>query len=697
MTHEMDLQSPLEKSCQYVKGVGPKRAKLFERLMIRTVYDLLYFPPKRYEDRKTFTPIRRLKAGDLQTVQAKVVTSGVKNTKSRVSLFQIAVQDNSGVLFATWFNQPYLQGRFEEGQTVILSGKVQWYGRDLQMASPEYEILSGDETDLLHTGRIVPIYPLTEGLTQRVVRTIVKHTLDQYLNEVKEFLPAGILQKYGLMGLKDAIHHVHFPDSLEMSEMARRRLSFEEFFIMQIGIELKRKIREKFLKEHIYQNSEKHLETFLKSWSFAPTGAQKRSMKEIIQDLQSGVPMNRLLQGDVGSGKTAVACAALFVAAKNGLQGALMVPTEVLAEQHFRTLTRWFEPHQLNVRLLVGDEKASKKSQVLAGLQNKEIDIVVGTHAILENAVLFQQLGLIVIDEQHKFGVMQRAILREKGIYPDVLVMTATPIPRTLSLTLYGDLEVSILDEMPPGRGQIHTYWIRKKKLEDAYGFVRGEIKKGRQAFIIYPLVEESEKLDLKAATTMFKQLSGGPFKDCRLGLVHGRLKAAEKNEILYQFRDHQIDILVSTTVIEVGIDIPNANIILIENADRFGLAQLHQLRGRIGRGTHVSYCILQADPRTEEGHMRLQTMVDTLDGFKIAEADLNIRGPGEFLGTRQHGIPQLRFGNLISDFQALSLAKAAARETLDKDLRLELPENRFLSGKVQTRFFEHGHLLSVG
>lgn len=689
-------KDPAGISCQYIKGVGPKRVLLLKKVGLETVADLLYLSPRRYEDRKNFTPIRYLRVGEFATVRAKIVASGVKNTRRRFTIFQLGLEDATGVLFATWFNQPYLREKFKVGSEAILSGKVQWYGRELQMMSPDYEVLEGDSTDLLHTGRIVPIYPLTEGLGQRTLRVIVRNAFDGYGKTLEEFLPQKILDQYHLIDLKEAVRAIHFPETMEAVDQARHRLAFQEFFLLELGLAIRRKNQEKFTRTLRYVGMAVHVEDFKKTLPFSLTHAQERAIADIVKDLQGSSPMNRLLQGDVGSGKTLVACCALYLAIQSGFQGALMVPTEVLAEQHFQTLEKVFSPFQIRVGLLIGEQKKSIRQKILNELQSGELKMVIGTHAVLEGDVAFKKLGMVVIDEQHKFGVAQRAALRDKGQTPDVLVMTATPIPRTLALTVYGDLDVSSIDEMPPGRGQLSTHWIRKNKLNDAYQFIQKEIKKGRQAFIIYPLVDESEKTELKAATKMFEHLSKEIFLEARLGLVHGRLKSLEKNEVLYQFRDQKIDILVSTTVIEVGIDIPNATLILVENAHAFGLAQLHQLRGRIGRGPLRSYCVLEGDPHTEEGVQRLQVMVDTRDGFKIAEADLSIRGPGEFLGTRQHGLPELRFGNLVTDFEIIQKARESAQHLLSADPILSRLEHRKLEPMLQ-KFLNRSDYLDVG
>ncbi|MBI1869664.1 MAG: ATP-dependent DNA helicase RecG [Chlamydiae bacterium] len=683
--------------CQYVKGVGPKRALLFKKLGLERVSDLLYLAPRRYEDRRTFTPIRRLHDGEFQTIQGKIVASGLKETRRFFRIFQLAVEDESGVLFATWFNQPYLQNRFKVGDRVILSGKVQWYGRELQMMAPDYEVLIGDTSDLLHTGRIVPIYPLTEGISQRAMRLIVKNACDLFHEFLEEIFSEEILRENHLMGLKEAIITIHFPESFEGMNQARRRLAFEEFFMVQLWLGFKKKTYQKLKRTFCYEKISESVQSFVKSLPFPLTQAQVRVISEIGKDLQKEFPMNRLLQGDVGSGKTLVACASFYMAVRSGFQGVLMVPTEVLAQQHRKTFEKIFQPLEVKIGLLLGDEKVKIKRETLQNLSEGNIQILVGTHSLLEEKVSFQKLGMVIIDEQHKFGVVQRALLRNKGFEPDVLIMTATPIPRTLALTVYGDLEVSVLDQMPPGRGKVSTYWIKREKLNDAYHFIHREVEKGAQAYIIYPLVEESEKSELKAATQMFHQLSQEVFRGLTLGLIHGRMSAEEKNEVIYQFRDQKIHILVSTTVIEVGIDIPNASLILIENADAFGLAQLHQLRGRVGRGPRSAYCILEAEPRTEEGIRRLEAMVKTRDGFKIAEADLTIRGPGEFLGTRQHGLPEIRFGHLLTDHELIHRSRQTANAILDEDPFLKDQDNQKLHHLIQKKFLEKTQFLSVG
>lgn len=688
--------SGLDVSCQYVRGVGPRRAILLKRLGIETVRDILYFSPRRYDDRRHFTPIRRLQVGEFQTIRAVVAAHGVKDVRRRMSIFQLAVQDGTGVIVAVWFNQPYLEERFKNGDTVILSGKVQWYGRERRLMTPEYEILEGDASDVLHTGRIVPVYPLTDGLSQRMMRVIVHNALEFFLKDLREYMPPAILESYALAGLQDAVAFLHFPESMDGAARAKYRLAFEEFFLIQLGVEARKTQQEKIPRPYLYEDVEKIIAEFVEKLPFPLTRSQREAVSEIVRDLESPHPMNRLLQGDVGSGKTLVALSALFAAARCGMQGVLIVPTEVLAQQHALTLEMWLTPRGIASGRLIGDEKPKVKAGILESIRSGRISVVTGTHALLQENVLFHRLGMVVIDEQHRFGVMQRSDIRKKGHHPDVLVMTATPIPRTLAMTLYGELDVSVLTERPPGRGEISTHWIRGGKLNDAYGFIRGQIKTGAQAFIIYPLVEESERRELKAATKMFKHLSEFIFPDLRLGLVHGRMSADEKNAVIYAFRDGTLDILVSTTVIEVGIDIPNANVMLIENAHIFGLAQLHQLRGRIGRGPRRSYCILEGEPATPDGVERLKTMARTNDGFKIAEADLSIRGPGEVLGTRQHGFPELKFGNLVSDIEIIKRAREAACGIFAQDPRLELPHHHALAVQYIQRLRHKAEFFSV-
>ena len=697
--HTITLTSPI----QYVKKVGPKRAELFARLGINTVEDLLWFVPRRYEDRTQLKSIDQLREGDTETIVGEVVASGEVKTRSRLKIFQAAVRDDTGVIYVTWFNQPYLKEYFKPEVKVVLYGKItRFRGRKLQMNVPEYEIIEKDEIDSIHMGGIVPIYPATEGLNQKLIRTIVRSALGESVNEVEEVIPSDIRANENLLPIRKALWNMHFPENMTIYQRARRRMVFDEFFLLQLGVGLRKHQVEYFIEGIEHKNESKLADKFIESLPFKLTGAQKKVIEDIKIDMQSKKPMNRLLQGDVGSGKTVVAVYALIKAVGCGYQGAIMAPTEILARQHYNKLKAMLKNLGIKITILVGDSSVEERKKVLGQIAKGKVDIIIGTHALIQEGVVYKKLGMVVIDEQHKFGVHQRAVLGTKaekglgGLHPDVLVMTATPIPRSLALTVYGDMDLSIIDELPPGRGKVVTYWITEEKLSKAYDFVRKEIAGGRQAYIVYPLVEESEKINLKAAKQMLKKLQTEVFPELRLGLVHGKLSSDKKTEIMEQFKEGKINILVATTVIEVGIDIPNATVMLIEHAERFGLSQLHQLRGRIGRGSYHSYCILQGNPGTSSGLRRLKVMKETTDGFKISEEDLAIRGPGEFFGTHQHGMPQLKIGNIISDIGLVELTRREAKRLLEADPGLKLPDNRKLFLRVKHMYGDKLELVSV-
>ncbi|MBI3008463.1 MAG: ATP-dependent DNA helicase RecG [Candidatus Omnitrophica bacterium] len=680
--HSKDM---LQDSAQFVKGVGPRRIEMLNKLGISTIEDLLYYFPRRYEDRSNLKPISKCMAGNLETVKGEVVTTGLKRTRRGLNIFQIAVMDSTGIIYGVWFNQPYMKSRFKIGDQIIMSGKVDRFS-NLQINSPEYEILADDEEDTIHTGRIVPIYPLTQYLNQRVFRTIIKTAIDHYAGHLREVLPEKLISKYGFQGIIEAVKNIHFPENFSTKEKSRKRLIFEEFFFLQLGIIIKRQ-EVKTLQGISHRLDGGLKETFLKIIPFKLTKAQNKVLKEIEADMASARPMNRLLQGDVGSGKTIVAIYALLLTVRNGFQGALMVPTEILAEQHYLSLSRLLEPIGVRVTLLLSGLTPKLKRQACKDIETGNANIIIGTHALIQEDIRFKKLGLAIIDEQHRFGVMQRAMLRDKGLNPDVLVMTATPIPRTLALTVYGDLDVSYLDELPPGRKEVKTYWVRENKRHGAYDFIRKHVRNGRQVYIIYPLVEESEKMDLKAATEMYEKLKSDVFPELKVGLIHGRMKSKDREEVMKGFKKGDIDILVSTTVIEVGIDVPNASIMLVEHAERFGLSQLHQLRGRVGRGEYESFCILVSNARTEEAVSRLKAMTSTQDGFRIAEEDLEIRGPGEFFGTRQHGLPELKIGNIITDMKIMETARSEAIEIIKSDPMLVFPEHRIIKKRFDKVF----------
>lgn len=684
-----NFTNPCDSDLTYLKGIGPKRVLLLQKLGVKTVYDLLHYFPARYEDRRGIREICDLQIGEKEGFSATVLfppetrlmggrMAGRKLTRARVG-------DDTGRVDLQWWNQPFREKQLPVGTELFIFGKVSEFNGMMQIDAPEIEIIGeGDESQI---GRIVPVYPATEGLLQSSLRRAITTAFDKCPEALEEILPPSVLAQFELQAREWSLKQIHFPDDWSTQEAARERLLFEELFLLQVALAQKKAAShiEEIGIRHIVEDEK--IKEFVKSLPFKLTGAQKRVMNDIRRDLKSAHPMNRLLHGDVGSGKTLVAAYALWTAHICGRQGALLAPTEILAEQHFSTLTRLFKPYGIEVALLEGSLKAKQKQRIQADLNEGRVSIVVGTHALIQEGVTFNNLSVAVVDEQHRFGVMQRAALAHKGpqgLKPDVLVMTATPIPRTMALTVYGDLDVSVLDELPPGRQPIKTVKLKPNQRERAYGFVRAEVKKGRQAYVVCPLVEESEKLaHLKAASVLAENLRVGELENLRVGLVHGQMSAVERDEQMELFRAGMFDVLVSTTVIEVGVDVPNATIMLIEDAERFGLSQLHQLRGRVGRGEHKSTCVLLGDPRTDDGKARLQVMTKTQDGFIIAEQDLALRGPGEFYGTRQSGLPDFRLANIISDVDAIQIAREAAFELVQADPHLQHPEHQKLKRAI--------------
>lgn len=700
----------------------------FKRLGIKTVEDMLYHFPHRYDDYSSQKYIADLSIGQVETVMGSIQKVGTFPLKRQGTVgIDVQLADESGILKVVFFGSQWLLKQFPPGRQIVVSGKVTLRQGVRQMSSPDWEPYSEDE--LIHTGRLVPVHPLTKGLHERNARSIIKAVVEQAAPLVPDYLPDTVRERVGLLPLPEALEQIHFPDDQDMLQRARMRLAFDEFLLIQLGV-----VRRKMLwqgemstpipfQEQVYHD-------LLAQLPFNLTGAQQRALNEIFSDIQQSRPMARLLQGDVGSGKTVVAAAALLQAIANGLQGALMAPTEILAEQHYQglqallrtvrvprdnrhgvgeggdwqadldaeTQQRLTEIKQLlgmtpeddmegagvRVALLTGSLGKKDRRRVLEGIAKGDIDFVIGTHALITESVQYHQLGLVCIDEQHRFGVEQRQRLRDKGFNPHMLVMTATPIPRTLTLTVYGELDTSVLDELPPGRQIIKTRWIRRSERDKAYRHIRKEIERGRQAFVICPLVEESEKVDLPSAEEMAALLQQDVFPDLRIGLVHGRLLPREKDDVMRAFRDQQFDILVATAVVEVGIDVPNATTIMIDGAERFGLAQLHQFRGRVGRGQHQSYCILVSDQENEITTQRLEAMEQTHDGFELAETDLRLRGPGEFFGTRQSGTPDLKVARL-ADTRLLQQARTEAHAILDDDPHLERPEHMLLRKKVDS------------
>jgi ATP-dependent DNA helicase RecG len=698
---EKSLATPI----RYLKGIGPERARAFNKIVIFTLEDMLYYFPNRYQDRRKFSPIRDLKEGEFQTIKARVLRKSQRRSWRRrgFSILELVVADETKKLFCVWFNQPYLAPYFNTGQTLILYGKVQRYLERLQMNSPEFEIISEEGQDhSLHVGRITPIYSLPERISQRNFRQLIKQILDEYLIGLKDFLPYDIRSKNNLLNLPQSLINIHFPQDFDLEQQAYRRLSFEEFFLFQLPLVL-RKLKNKTRSGIAHQVQGELVDSFIAHLPFKLTASQQKVISEIKYDLASQRQMQRLLHGEVGSGKTAVATIASLMALQGGFQVAFMVPTEILAKQHYDKIksqcqdVRNSAGKKIKLGLLTGSLKDNQRKKVFQEIEKGKIDLVIGTHALLEERLNFKNLGLVVIDEQHKFGVGQRALLPKKGGNPDCLIMTATPIPRTLAITLYGDLDISVIGELPPGRPPVKTLNFSAEQKAHAYDIAINELKRGNQVYIVYPVIEQSYALDIAGAKKMFGELSRGAFKDFRLGLIHGRMKQGEQDKVMSAFKNKDLEVLVATTVLEVGIDIPEATCMIVEYAERFGLAQLHQLRGRIGRGSRESFCILISDASTPQAKARLQAMVKYSDGFKIAEEDLKIRGPGEFFGRRQHGLSELKIGDPLTQMQLLRSARLAATRLLNSDPRLEARQNALLKERLLQRFPEYEKLMLVG
>ncbi len=672
----------LQTSLQFIKGVGPRRAEALAEAGLLVLEDLLLRLPIRYEGRSRFQPIGGVRPGETVSVVGQVLSSGVRSTRRRgFQVFEMLLEDDTGNIRAVFFNQAFLKGVFEVNQHAILFGKVERRpSGGLQFTNPQYEIVDDESTssveksvELIHTGRIVPVYERVGPVTPKMLRRIVHTGLGRLPDATDDPLPEPLRRELGLPERRQALIDAHFPSSDESLDQlnqfrspAQRRLIFEEFFAFQVGLAVKRKENDTRQKPLTIRVDDRIRRAALDVLPFRLTDGQRQALKEIVGDLQRPQPMNRLLQGDVGSGKTIVALLAALVTMENGFQVAVMSPTELLAEQHFLTLSRLLTKTRFRVVRLTGTMGASSKRSAWDQLATGETQLAVGTHALVQEAVSFKSLGLVVIDEQHRFGVVQRATLREKGLDPDVLVMTATPIPRTLALTAYGDLDTSVIRDLPPGRQPVTTKVRPETHREETYRFVESEVAKGRQAYVVFPLVEESSKIDLKAATEMAEYLRSTAFADRRVALLHGRMKTAERDAVMRAFVDHDVDILVATAVIEVGVDVPNASVMLVEHAERFGLAQLHQLRGRVGRGAYRSHCVLMyRHPLSDLARARLDALAETTDGFELSERDLQLRGPGDFFGTRQSGLPTLRVGDLLRDHRIMEEARSAAHAWL--------------------------------
>ncbi|MGC9001972.1 MAG: ATP-dependent DNA helicase RecG [Dictyoglomus sp.] len=682
-----------EKSVQFAKGVGPHRAKLLNRLEIHTIYDLITYYPRDYDDRSKLKKISEIKPGERVTIKVKIIDyEETKTLYKKIPIIKAKISDNTGWAYAVWYGQKYIKQVLPPGTELLISGEAKRLLKHIEFENPEYETLDeGEDKEFLNVGRIVPIYSLTSGLTQKVLRKIIYDALTDYSIFLEDPLPKYLREKYNLMDKPVSVWEKHFPTSFLTMASASKRITFEELFFLQLNLAKKRREIEE-LSAPVFNIQSELVEKFLGSLPFKLTKAQEKVWEEIKKDLSPGRPMHRLLQGDVGSGKTVIAALATILAYDNGYQTAFMVPTEILAEQHYNRLKNIFEPLGIKIALLTSSTPKKEKTYIYLDLAEGKLPVVIGTHALIQEEVTFKKLGLVIIDEQHRFGVIQRAKLWKKGEAPHLLVMTATPIPRSLALVLYGELDISIIDELPPGRKPVITYLFSKKERKKVYSFVEKEIEKGKQAFVVCPLIEESEKLEAESAKKLYEELKKF-FPRFNIGLIHGLVPREERTRIMEEFQKGEIQILVATTVIEVGVDIPNASIMVIENADRFGLAQLHQLRGRVGRGSEQSYCFLIADLKGENAKERLKVMVETNDGFVIANKDLEIRGPGEFFGTKQHGTLDDLFVDLTKDMKLFEIARNEAFEVIkNQNERIEEYEkvllnkwlNKYLRGELK-------------
>lgn len=695
-THNQAGLIGLTANLTVLSGIGPKTAQTLEQLGLTTLEDLLYYFPRRYDDYSQMKPINRLQYGDEVSVLGNVKSVFTRNIKGgKLTITEAVVEDGTGALRITWFNQPWLEKAIHPNLQLVLSGKVDMYLGRLCMSTPDWEPI---EQEHLHTNRIVPVYPLTARVTQKSLRKMMHQTISFWSPRIQDFIPPSILDQGNLIPLSQALMQIHFPDSMEKLHAAQERLAFDEIFLLQLGVIRQKKAWQSNTAQ-TFAVSDEWLQGQLSQLPYPLTGAQSRTIQDIRGDLTSGKPMNRLLQGDVGSGKTIVAALAMSIVNTHGAQSAIMAPTSILAEQHYRTLNQLLtqngKEHSLNlyqpgeIRLLLGDTPESEKAEIRGGLADGSIKLIVGTHALIEGPIEFKELQLAVVDEQHRFGVAQRSALRAKGSNPHLLVMTATPIPRSLALTIYGDLDISVIDEMPAGRLPVETHVLAPIERERAYTFIRSQIAQDHQVFIIYPLVEQGEKEDTLAAVEDRDRLQKEVFPDLKLGLLHGRMKPEEKDQVMTAFRKREYQILVSTSVVEVGVDIPNATVMMVEGANRFGLAQLHQFRGRVGRGADQSYCLLIPDSDDAVENERLQVMTQTNDGFVLAERDLDQRGPGDFLGTRQAGFAELRLANL-SNVRLIEKSRRFAHLVIDQDPDLTSPEHSNLISTLN-RFWKTG------
>jgi ATP-dependent DNA helicase RecG len=680
---------------QFLKGVGPQRAELLERLGLHTACDILFCFPRDYEDMTDRRSIAALEEGKLQSVVGVVDDIELRSTGTGKSILGMLVQGAGGYLRAVWFNQPFLRDRYVRGQRVLVVGKPKREGLMWEMMHPKVALLADDEEP--PPGGLLPVYPLTEGLQQWQLRRIVQETLAGYAGVLEETFPASYLEEHHLRTIGSALPAIHFPVSADDLAAARRRFVYQELFILQLGLAVKRHQQQSASQAPVLEATAKIDARIRRLFPFQLTEAQQRAVAEIAADMGRSVPMNRLLQGDVGAGKTIVAVYAMLLAAAHGCQAVLMAPTEILARQHAQTLDRLLLQSQVRRGLLVGGMTARDRDSLLLNIAAGRVDLVVGTHAVLQEDVLFRKLGLVVIDEQHKFGVRQRAILKQAGLSPHYLVMTATPIPRTVTMTLFGDLDVSTLRGLPPGRQKVNTYLAHEADRPRWWKFFGDKIREGRQGYVIVPLVEESDQIQAASIETIYESLANGPLEPFRIGLVHGRMSPEEKDAVMDDFRRGELQVLVATSVVEVGVDVPNATLMAIETGERFGLAQLHQLRGRISRGGHPGFCAVFADPKTEESQQRLDAFVKSTDGFHLAETDFALRGPGELFGTRQHGLPPLRIADLLRDASIVDEARRDAQSLVAADPGLAQPDHARLRRMVLARYGKVLDLADVG
>ena len=674
----------LKKDVKYVKGVGPNRVKLLNKLNIFTLGDLITYYPRGYEDRSKPKNMLECIDGEEALIEAIVVNRMTEIRLKGKTMYKLQVRDESGIGTAIWFNQSYLKNKFQVGKKYKFYGKISNAFGKITIQSPVFD----EEEKNNNTGKIIPIYPLTYQLSQNVLRKIIENGLKEVEGGLQETLPSYLLEEYHLQNLQQAMKHIHFPNEFKDFTIARKRLVFEELLSTQLAL-LELKNMSLTEGNGIAFHKEAKMSDIIHQLPFRLTGAQRRVLEEIDTNMESPKAMNRLLQGDVGSGKTVIAMCAVYKAVKSGYQAAIMAPTAILATQHLENFQKMLANTGIRVELLISGITKKKKEDILQRLAKGEIDILIGTHAIIEDNVVFSKLGLVVTDEQHRFGVKQRTRIVEKGQNPDVLVMTATPIPRTLALILYGDLDISIIDELPPNRKKVDTFAVSKKMEDRINNFIREQIKEGRQAYVVCPLVEENEEMDLKSVEKLYEKYKKEVFPDYRVEYIHGKMKPKEKDEIMTKFKAGGIDVLISTTVIEVGVDVPNANIMVIEDAERFGLAALHQLRGRVGRGEYKSYCILKYEGKGEVVRKRMKVMCETNDGFVISEKDLELRGSGDFFGTMQHGLPEFKIANLFEDMEILKSVQSVAIKIMSDDPKLEKEKNKLLKDLIKDKFMK--------